>query len=84
MKYTAALLALATTALANPLPQGVTDPIEPDSSAPDGCMADASGTFNIQVVNVTSSSSKVKVGSSALLLYRVLTLFSVSKMASSP
>lgn len=60
MKYTTALLALATTALANPLPQGVTESISPEASAPEGCSPDAPGTFNIQVVNVTSSAAKAK------------------------
>jgi len=60
MKYTAALLALASTALSNPLPQGVTESISPEASAPAGCKPDVDGTFNIQVVNVTSSSAKVK------------------------
>jgi hypothetical protein len=62
MKYTSALLALASVALASPFPQGVTESISPPTSAPEGCKPDASGTFNIQVVNVSSTaSSKVKV-----------------------
>jgi hypothetical protein len=60
MKY-AALLALAGTALAAPAPQGVTDAIAPPSGPPSGCSPDAPGTFQIQVVNVSSSPAKVKV-----------------------
>lgn len=60
MKY-AAFLALLGTAIAIPAPQGVTESISPDSSAPEGCSPDAPGTFNIQVVNVSSSPTKRKV-----------------------
>jgi hypothetical protein len=61
MKYSAAFLALATTVLATPVPQGVTDSITPPTSAPPGCSGDVSGTFNIQIVNVSSTPAKVKV-----------------------
>ena len=59
MKY-ATFLALVGSALAAPAPQGVTDTLAPSSGPPDGCSPDG-GTFNIQVMNVSSSASKVKV-----------------------
>ncbi|KAK5136898.1 hypothetical protein LTR08_001820 [Meristemomyces frigidus] len=49
---------LAIAALAAAAPQGVTSAIAPSSSAPAGCMADYSGNFAIQVVNVTSSAKR--------------------------
>jgi len=49
---------LAIAALAAAAPQGVTSAIAPSSSAPAGCMGDYSGTFAIQVVNVTSSAKR--------------------------
>lgn len=58
MRRTFALLSLAVSALGNPMPQGVTSAIAPSASAPAGCMPDYSGTFQITVVNVSSSSSK--------------------------
>jgi hypothetical protein len=61
MKYTATFLALATAVLATPVPQGVTEQIEPPTPAPPGCSPDVSGTFNIQIVNVSSTPAKVKV-----------------------
>lgn len=61
MMYTTTLLALAGAALASPFPQGVTDTLTPDSSAPEGCMPDTAGTFNIQVVNVSSTPAMAKV-----------------------
>ena len=65
MKYTTTLLALASTALASPFPQGVTEQIEPPTSAPEGCKADVAGTFNMQIVNVSSTPAKVKVSAFA-------------------
>ena len=62
MRYSIAPLALAALAAAKPMPQGVTSAIAPSASAPAGCSPDYSGSFQIQVVNVTSSaSSKAKV-----------------------
>lgn len=61
MRYSIASLALAALAAAKPMPQGVTSAISPSSSAPAGCSSSYSGTFEIQVVNVTSSSSKREV-----------------------
>lgn len=37
MKYAAALVALAGTALALPQPQGVTQDLKPTAAAPSGC-----------------------------------------------
>lgn len=73
MKHSTALLAFASIAFASPFPQGVTDEIEPPTSAPDGCSPDASGTFNIQVVNVSSTPSKVKVRDFTSLVGNILT-----------
>jgi len=53
-----ALLALATAALASPMPQGVTDSIAPDAPPPAGCETSRDGSFQITVVNVTTSASK--------------------------
>lgn len=58
MRYAIAPVALA--AIANALPQGVTEAITPDTAAPAGCSPDYSGEFQIQVVNVTTSASKTK------------------------
>lgn len=49
MQTTFALAALAAMAYA--IPQGVTGEIAPSTSAPDGCSADYSGTFQITAVN---------------------------------
>ncbi|KAK5139327.1 hypothetical protein LTR04_003669 [Oleoguttula sp. CCFEE 6159] len=66
MQYTVALLALAASAFA--VPQGVTQTLTPSVPAPSGCSSSYSGTFQISVVNVTSSSSsKVKRQSSGVL-----------------
>ena len=57
MQYSLALLALAASAFANPMPQGVTSSISA-GDAPDGCMESHSGTFAITVQNVSSSNTK--------------------------
>ncbi|CAK1355636.1 unnamed protein product [Cercospora beticola] len=54
MRYSIAPVALAALAAANPVPQGVTENITPSTSAPAGCSPDYPGTFQIQVVNVTT------------------------------
>jgi hypothetical protein len=72
MKYTGAILALASVAVATPFPQGVTEQINPPTSAPEGCMDSVSGTFNIQINNVSSTASakaKVRLRVPLLLLY---------------
>jgi hypothetical protein len=56
MKNTFIALALAGTAFA--APQAVTSAVAPESPAPSGCSPSTSGTFQLTVVNVTSSSSK--------------------------
>ncbi|KAJ9621967.1 hypothetical protein H2203_006848 [Taxawa tesnikishii (nom. ined.)] len=56
MKTVAAVLALAGAVAA--LPQGVTSAIAPQATAPAGCQSSYSGTFQISVVNVSSSSTK--------------------------
>lgn len=56
--YASALLALAASAVA--APQGVTSAIAPSAPAPSGCQTSYSGTFEITVVNVTTTSSKAK------------------------
>lgn len=58
MQRTLALLALATSVLASPYPQAVTDVIAPSAPAPEGCMTSHDGTFQITVVNVSSSATK--------------------------
>lgn len=58
MRYALAPVALAALAAATPVPQGVTESITPDSSAPSDCQTSYDGTFNIQIVNVSDSSSK--------------------------
>lgn len=62
MRY-AVMLSLVGAALAIPAPQGVTQSIAPQSGPPDGCKEDVSGSFQIQVMNVSSSAAKTKVGS---------------------
>ncbi|EPE34981.1 hypothetical protein GLAREA_10676 [Glarea lozoyensis ATCC 20868] len=58
MHTTFALAALAAVAYARP--QGVTENISPETSAPQGCSPSHSGSFQIQAVNVTTSSSNAK------------------------
>ncbi|EME88948.1 uncharacterized protein MYCFIDRAFT_86151 [Pseudocercospora fijiensis CIRAD86] len=58
MRYSIAPVALAALAAANPTPQGVTAAISPSTSSPAGCKPDYSGTFQIQVVNVTSTGKR--------------------------
>jgi len=58
MRYSIAPLALAALAYANPMPQGVTSAISPKATDPAGCSSSYSGTFEIQVVNVTSSAKR--------------------------
>jgi len=54
MRYTVAST-LALAAAVSAAPQGVTSAISPSASAPAGCSTSYSGDFQIQVVNVTSS-----------------------------
>ena len=54
MKYTFALLALAASVFAQGVPTG----IAPSSPAPSGCQLTVSGTFEINVVNVTLTSKR--------------------------
>jgi len=58
MQYTLTLLALAASAWASPMPGAVTSVISPSSPAPTGCVASYDGTFEITVVNVSTSASK--------------------------
>ncbi|KIW96053.1 uncharacterized protein Z519_03119 [Cladophialophora bantiana CBS 173.52] len=58
MRTFALLTALAVSALASPLPQGVTSAIAPSSPAPGGCQPSYSGSFEITVVNVSSASKR--------------------------
>lgn len=59
MKY-AIFLGLVASALAAPAPQGVSEPISPSEPNKAGCSPDAPGSFQIQVMNVTST-KRVKV-----------------------
>ena len=58
MRTFALLTALAATAFASPMPQGVTGQIAPKAPAPEGCMTSYSGTFEITVVNVSSTAKR--------------------------
>jgi len=58
MHSTFALAALAAVAFARP--QGVTQDISPEESAPEGCSPSYSGKFQIQAVNITTASTKAK------------------------
>lgn len=58
MRYSFAPLALAALAAASPVPQGVTETLTPDGSAPAGCESSYDGGFNIQIVNVSDVSTK--------------------------
>lgn len=58
MHYSFAAVALAGLAVAKPMPQGVTSAISPSGSPAAGCSTSYSGSFEIQVVNVTSSSKR--------------------------
>lgn len=53
-----ALAALAAVAYAAPAPQAVTSAIAPAASAPAGCSASYSGTFQIAAVNVTAPAKR--------------------------
>ena len=53
MRATLASAAFVALAAANPMPSG-----SPSTSAPAGCKADYPGTFNIELVNVTTGASK--------------------------
>lgn len=58
MRFSLPLLALAASAFASPMPQGVTEEIAPEGGPPSGCSGDYAGSFQITVVNVTSSAAK--------------------------
>lgn len=58
MRYTIASLALAALATAKPMPGGVTSAVAPSGSAPAGCQTSYSGSFEIEVVNASSSSKR--------------------------
>jgi hypothetical protein len=62
MHRTLALLALVTSVLATPYPQAVTSAIAPSSPPPSGCETSHSGTFQITVVNVSTSAAKRDLG----------------------
>jgi len=58
MRSVFAGLALAALAMASPRPAGVSSSIAPAASAPAGCSENYSGSFEIQVENVTSSGKR--------------------------
>lgn len=58
MRTTLAVLALAASSMAKPMPQAVTSAIAPEAPAPSGCSESHDGTFQISVINVTSSSKR--------------------------
>ena len=49
-----------TSPIALSLPQAVTDAIAPAEPAPQGCVADFSGTFGIAVMNISSPAAVEK------------------------
>ncbi|MCJ1240809.1 hypothetical protein MMC14_008813 [Varicellaria rhodocarpa] len=70
--YTFALLAiLASSVVANPVPQAVTSDIAPAATAPAGCSASAPGTYVITIANA-SSPAKREVAQERSLEPRVL------------
>ncbi|KAG9231994.1 putative cell wall manno protein PIR3 [Amylocarpus encephaloides] len=74
MQYTLALAALA--AVANAIPQGVTESIAPQESAPDGCSLTYSGSFQLQAINFTTS-AKAKRESQSCFSEGTLTIKSL-------
>lgn len=58
MRHAIGLLALAASAVARP--QGVAEGIAPSAPPPSGCSEDYPGNFQITVVNVTTSASKLR------------------------
>ncbi|KEF59655.1 uncharacterized protein A1O9_04501, partial [Exophiala aquamarina CBS 119918] len=74
MQRTLAILALAVSALASPYPQAVTETIAPESPPPSGCMTSHEGTFQITVVNVSTSATKRDLGRRQLAGPLTLTL----------
>ena len=57
--YTFALLAiLASSVVANPVPQAVTSDIAPAATAPAGCSASAPGTYVITIANASSPAKR--------------------------
>ncbi|EON61345.1 hypothetical protein W97_00559 [Coniosporium apollinis CBS 100218] len=73
MQYSLAVLALAAAAAASPFPQGVTEEIAPEASAPAGCQVSYPGEFQVTVVNATTA-NKVKRQESGGPADTVLTL----------
>ncbi|OCK81574.1 hypothetical protein K432DRAFT_424851 [Lepidopterella palustris CBS 459.81] len=55
MRSTLALFVVAVSALAKPMPQGVTSAISPETVAPEGCSPSYPGPFEVTVVDATSS-----------------------------
>lgn len=58
MKGTFALLGLIGSALASPMPQGVSSSIAPAETAPEGCSSSSDGEFQITITNVTTTPSR--------------------------
>lgn len=58
MRNTFVSLALAAHVLATPMPQAVTSAVAPEAPVPSGCETSHEGTFQITVVNVSSSSKR--------------------------
>ncbi|KAA6416377.1 MAG: hypothetical protein FRX48_01097 [Lasallia pustulata] len=58
MKTSFALLALAVSALASPRPDAVSSAISPAASPPPGCTPSFSGNFEVQIVNVTTTTKR--------------------------
>lgn len=58
MQYSLAFFALAGAALANPMPQGVTEDLAPSGSPPAGCATTYAGNFAISVANVSTNAKR--------------------------
>ncbi|KAI4209791.1 MAG: hypothetical protein LQ351_007321 [Letrouitia transgressa] len=54
------LLFLATAVYAKPVPQGVTEAVSPEQSAPPGCSPSAPGSYGVMVQNVTTATAPVR------------------------
>ncbi|KXL46590.1 hypothetical protein M433DRAFT_87970, partial [Acidomyces richmondensis BFW] len=72
MRYTVASLALAALATAKPMPGGVTSAVAPAGSAPAGCQSSYSGSFEIEVVNASTSSKRSVINKRDITLVMTL------------
>lgn len=59
MKWTAAALGLAATAVA--MPQAASDNLKPDGGAPDGCSANYDGQFEVSIFQLGNAKRDLMV-----------------------